>query len=357
MYSLLYSRFRLFLRNRHTRYALYAFLFLFFAGTFIRAFFIDSFFIPSSSMEGAFLPGDQIFCVKYHPERKIKPHAPQEQLVKQEASFLPKESLLKRLRKLYSYTPPSAGETVIFQHPTEPFTEENTVNYYLKRIAAQPGDTIALRNGLAFRNGKPEANPEKRLHRYLAVTQVRLPKDFFKSYGIRHAHRAPGGYAVDASEKAAKALRRLPYIAALFPMDKREGDYNAETFPHSEYFSWNQDQFGPLWTPKAGETLPMTPENVRIYAETIRQHENTGEVSVKLGQLFIEGQHQESYTFQKNYYFMLGDNRDNSEDSRHWGFVPEEKLFGEPFMIYFSQEDQAQQQGEVRWQRLFASDF
>ena len=141
-----------------------------------------------------------------------------------------------------------------------------------------------------------------------------------------------------------KAVYRINLKAkSLQPKGKGESGI----FPNDTQLNWNRDNYGPLLVPGENQTFEMTPENVLKYAFTIEKYEGHEQVVVKDGSLFIDGEKVERYTFQQNYYFMMGDNRHRSQDSRYWGFVPETHIVGRAALIWFSYSQ------SIRWNRLF----
>ena len=117
--------------------------------------------------------------------------------------------------------------------------------------------------------------------------------------------------------------------------------------------TWTPDNYGPIWIPKKGATIQLTRQNIGFYRRVISVYEKN-KLEEKGGQFFINGTLADTYTFQQDYYWMMGDNRDNSEDSRFWGFVPEENIVGKPLFIFFSKYTD-QFGSKIRWNRLFTS--
>ena len=123
-------------------------------------------------------------------------------------------------------------------------------------------------------------------------------------------------------------------------------------FPYAENFEWTRDNYGPLWVPKAGETIVLTLDNLPLYARIITSFENN-QLDVKDGEIFINGNKVNEYTFNQDYYFMMGDNRHNSLDSRYWGFVPEDHVVGTPSVVWFSTDKYKSFPSNIRWNRIF----
>ena len=152
-------------------------------------------------------------------------------------------------------------------------------------------------------------------------------------------------YRINLSADEANILRKTPGVDSV----AREivNNYGG-VFPFDKKFNWSIDNFGPLWIPKKGVSIPLTPENIILYKRAISVYEhNTWEE--RDGKIFINGKETTSYTFKMNYYWMMGDNRHRSQDSRYWGFVPEDHVVGEAWLIWMSYDK------GIRWNRLFKS--
>jgi signal peptidase I len=136
------------------------------------------------------------------------------------------------------------------------------------------------------------------------------------------------------------------------PMIDPKGNFEDYIFPFDRRFNWNADNFGPLWIPKKGATIKLDSLNVAFYRKAIGEYENN-KLEEREGKIFINGQQTNEYTFKMNYYFMMGDNRHNSADSRFWGFVPEDHIVGKAVFIWMSWDTNGSFLSKVRWNRLF----
>ena len=247
---------------------------------------------------------------------------------------------------------------------------------YVKRCIGMPGDTIEIRNNQVFIDGKAAKNPEKLLYNYFIETDgSMLSEEQFRLLDISKDDRvlingnnnanlmsflgiqpnAQGQfnpvYHFPMTQKALETAKKLPIIKQVIIEPDSFG--GATYFPVDYSTGWSRDNYGPLWIPKKGATIPLTEENIGLYSRCIRNYEGNT-LEVKEGKAYINGQPADSYTFKYDYYWMIGDNRHNSADSRSWGFVPEDHIVGKPIMIWLSlDKDRGIFEGGIRWNRMF----
>ena len=153
-------------------------------------------------------------------------------------------------------------------------------------------------------------------------------------------------------------LKTRDALASMKQLVKRieratDTDDNGMVYPQNMNSHWKRDNYGPIWIPKKGETIRLTLENLPIYERCIAAYEGN-KLEVKDNQIFINGKPADSYTFKMDYYWMMGDNRHNSLDSRYWGFVPEDHIVGKPLVVWLSlDKDRGLFDGKIRWDRFF----
>ena len=216
---------------------------------------------------------------------------------------------------------------------------------YIKRCVAIPGDTLHLVNTQLFVNGVAQPECEERQHNYFVQTSTALSSRAFENLNITEFEGSMPYYCVSTTEKNADILRKYRGVEAVEKYNQTES--SLETFPHHPNYPWTVDNFGPLWVPQKGATVELTIDNLPLYERIIEAYEGHS-LRVEGDKIFIDGNEATTYTFAMDYYFMMGDNRHNSLDSRFWGFVPEDHIVGKALFIIFSKG-----KDNIRWNRLF----
>ena len=245
---------------------------------------------------------------------------------------------------------------------------------YVKRCVGLPGDTLEIRDAQVYIDGKPLENPEDMQLNYLVqTTGPYITEDMFRELGISKddqamvtnesllmemglTHRDAQGrlaptYDLPLTKKMLETLSGNKKLISRIVMEPEM--FTGQMYPLNLYTKWDRNNYGPIWIPKKGATIKLTEDNLPIYERPIRAYEGNT-LEVKEDGIYINGKKTDEYTFKMDYYWMMGDNRHNSADSRYWGFVPEDHVVGKPIVVWLSlDKDRGWFDGKIRWNRLF----
>lgn len=224
---------------------------------------------------------------------------------------------------------------------------------YVKRCVGLPGQTLEIRDHIIYLDGVANKEPEDVQYNYDVVLKHTLPESLIRELGISQedltALRQYGNMPLTAKTKAALEARPdLVESIKYHPQDEA-----GLLYPLNGHTGWTCDNYGPIWIPAKGETVTLNMENLPIYERPIRVYEGNDLTVTDDGRILINGEEVKEYTFKMDYYWMQGDNRHNSADSRYWGFVPEDHIVGKPLVVWLSMDPDRSGFSSIRWNRLF----
>jgi signal peptidase I len=301
--------------------------------------FIRSYVIPTPAMEGSLLVGDHIFVNEQH----------------------------------YEFSKVNQGDVVVFKVPAKalnngmdlPISAKTT---YIKRCIGLPGNMLLVKNKQVYTNGILLSDPTEVEYSYVITTREEITNRNLLKFGLGAEDfniigRSENGsiqYMMFLTTEQATKLKQLDFVTSI---EQEGGDDDSNVFPYSfyydgneqeqnKYYHWSADNFGPLWIPNAGASININDSTLALYGTIIRLYDQNKDVKIKAGKLFIDGKKVSKYTFKQNYYFMMGDNRHNSLDSRYWGFVPEDHISGKALIVFYSFNKET---NGLRWDRFFKS--
>lgn len=366
-----------------------AIIFAVIAATIIRTFMIEAYTIPTSSMEKSLLVGDYLFVskVSYGPKIPNTPIAfpfahhtlPLTQYTKSYLEWI----------KLPYYRFPGLrsidnNDVVVFNYPdgdTVALQMQNQSYYalvremgrenvwrtydvvsrpvdkrenYIKRSVGIAGDTLEIIDGSIFINGSLLPDPPDTQHNYRVYTDgTPLSPRIMDRYNITDwGQAATGVYILAMTQEVADQVAKVNNVAEVSKMTRSKGQGERHIFPHDLAYPWNEDQFGPLYIPQKGATIEINPINIALYERVIDVYEGN-DLEIKDDKIYINGEQTNTYTFNMDYYWLVGDNRHNSADSRFWGFVPEDHIVGRAMFVWLSLDKNKNFLNKIRFNKTF----
>lgn len=362
------------------------------AASIIRIFLVEAYTIPTGSMEGSLLVNDYLFVskVSYGARTPMTPLAVP--LVHNTLPFFNCKSYTELVQWGYHRLPGlghiERNDVVVFNFPAgdtvalevqqdqdyyallrnynndREFVKNNfTVlsrpvdkkENYIKRCVGIPGDTIEVRGGYLYIGNKLSVQYPHSKMTYTIATNGQVSLDEFieeQDMNPDEVNYDPNSkmYLANLANDQVVAIKKMKGVLAVAPYVLAKNDTRDNAYPNdTANFKWNRDFYGPLVVPKAGQQVALTLQNIALYQRIIANYEHN-DLAIKDGKIFINGKESTSYTFQMNYYWMMGDNRHNSADSRYFGFVPDDHIVGKAWFVWLSFGNKG-----IRWNRLFRS--
>lgn len=331
------------------------------AATIIRWFMIEAYTIPTSSMEKTLLVGDFLFVSKVHYGARV-PNTPLSfPFAHNTLPLFDSKSYLEWIefpyRRFPGFEDIEREDIVVFNYPRELDRPVDKRENYIKRCVGLPGDTLEVRSGEVVVNGKQIPRPPEMQYRYFVKTNGRvLNQKKLHEMQVTEVGRINqrGEYQMMLTRESVNKLRKLDGMQKVEKILYPEGHYEASVYPYYKPLGWNIDYFGPLYIPAQGDSIELKQKNFKLYEMVIREYEGNKSLKWKDGKAYISGRPAGFYEFEMDYYFMMGDNRHNSADSRMWGFVPEDHIVGKPLVLWLSWDKNASSLlDRIRWERLF----
>ncbi|GEQ86089.1 signal peptidase I [Patiriisocius marinistellae] len=361
-------------------------LFAVVAATIVHTYVMQPFTIPTSSLEKTLLVGDFLFVSKFHYGART-PNTP--------ISFPMVHDTIPKLGvKSYSSKPQipyfrvpgfqdiSRNDIVVFNWPVDTLVDINPASMrgsvqkpidkksnYVKRCVGVPGDSLEVRAGYVYINGEKNVLPDRaKLQFYYGVIFKRQINqndiDYLRErYDITDisADPNPNTYIMHMTDEAMEQFKSYKDVAKIIPIKNESTQYNSGIFPHSPDYAWNNDFFGPIYIPEAGKTVTIDAQSIPFYKRIIETYEGSelgieNKITQNGTQVLLNGQPLTDYTFKMDYYWMMGDNRNNSQDARSWGYVPFNHVVGKPVFVWMSWDSNANGlMNKIRWERLFTT--
>lgn len=356
-YYIFVNRFQ---RKTKTREWIDAIAFAVVAATLIRTFFIEAYTIPTSSMEKSLLVGDFLFVskVNYGARAPITPvsfpFAHNTMPVVGGNSYIEWPNM--PYMRLPGFQKIKNNDVVVFNYPAEDGRPLDKKENYIKRCLGIAGDSLAVVNQQVFVNGVAAENPPKMQFKYFVQTDGMFDEKVAKRNDITEGGRVSdqGDFELLLTKDAKDDLLQQSWVKKVENTLQAKGAGASYIFPFKEEWGWNVDNFGPIYIPKAGDNIKLDTVTYFIYERAIKVYENNPTLEMKDNKVYLEGKEITSYTFKQNYYFMMGDNRHNSADSRFWGFVPEDHIVGKALFTWMSLDpNETNIFKKIRWNRIF----
>jgi signal peptidase I len=359
-------------------------LFAVVAATIVHTYFMQPFTIPTSSLEKTLLVGDFLFVSKFHYGARTPMTPVSFPMVHDTIPVIKTKSYTSEPQIPYFRLPGfqkiKRNEIVVFNWPVDTvnaFQQYGDGKYYhkpidkksnyVKRCVGLPGDSLSVKDGYVYINGKQNVLPSRAKLQFVyeVYTNKALNIPFIKQrYGINDIsprNRELTAFFMHMTDEEFERFRNYPDVVQIQKVTMNAGEYSPGIFPNKPEYAFNNNHFGPIYIPEKGATVAITPESIPFYKRIIEVYEGSemgidNTISQSGTQVLLNGSPITEYTFKMDYYWMMGDNRNNSEDARTWGYVPFNHVVGKPVFVWMSWDSNAQGlANKIRWDRMFTT--
>ncbi|QIE58196.1 signal peptidase I [Rasiella rasia] len=359
-------------------------LFAVVAATIVHTYVMQPFTIPTSSLEKTLLVGDFLFVSKFHYGARVPITPLAFPMVHDTIPVVRTKSYISSPEVPYFRLPGfqkiKRNDIVVFSWPIDEFENIgpppsgyaykpiDKKSNYVKRCVGIPGDSLSIKNGSVYINGEPlELNDRARLQfGYQVLTNKPLNLEFVKDrYDISDIYplnQERTAYLFHATDAALEKFRNYPDVVKVVAMSEIDSGYDQNVFPHDAQYAFNNNFFGPIYIPEAGKTVAITAESIPFYKRILEVYEGSemgldNKITQNGTQVLLNGQPITEYTFKMDYYWMMGDNRNNSQDARTWGYVPFNHVVGKPVFVWasFDNTNRGVFNWKPRWDRFFTT--
>ncbi|MEL6810253.1 MAG: signal peptidase I [Bacteroidota bacterium] len=360
-------------------------LFAVVAATIVHTYFMQPFTIPSSSLEKTLLVGDYLFVSKFHYGARTPMTSVALPMVHDTIPLARVKSYSDAPQYPYGRLPGvqkiKNNDIVVFGWPVDTLIDIrpgfmsgsvqkpiDKKSNYVKRCVGIPGDSLEIRDGFVYINGKKNELPDRAKLQFGYA--FRMKQRFNPAYAVERLDITdiypvgnPPNFTVfngHMTEEAKEKLMQHPQFDTIISMKNQKGVWDENIFPYAPQYPWNNDHFGPIYIPKAGATVDIDINSIPFYKRIIEVYEGSemgidNTVTQSGTQVLLNGQPLTQYTFKQDYYWMMGDNRHNSQDARAWGYVPFNHVLGKPVFVWLSLDPNKSGLSKIRWDRMFTT--
>ncbi len=339
-------------RKSQLRQWVEALVFAFVVMLVVRTFFFDLYRIPTPSMEKTLLVGDYLFVSKLHYGTRL----PMTLGIPFTPIYLPGVDL--PYVRLPGFDDVDRGDVIVFNYPPDEGPIDRQM-HYIKRVVGMPGDTLAVRDKVVYINGEPlsvVSTAQQYWTVYKEDPRYRFAEPQLEELGVTArapVRGRPEMVRIQATAEAARRVEALSWVERVEPyVVPQTGAFSSRLYPPGR--GYTPDNYGPIYIPEEGATIRLTDYNWPAFRPVIEEYEGHTARQLNDSTFVIDGERTSTYTFEQDYYFVMGDNRDNSQDSRFWGFVPMSHIVGKAVLTYFSWDKEGEPPivGQIRYGRI-----